>query len=1023
MRGAARRVVLSLALATMLSPAEGATNRLRVYPNTTIRAFALAQGPDGFLWLAAADGLYRFDGFHYHKITGYPLASARFLTFTGDGSLWAADFQGLVRLRDGRFETILTEDINGLTAYPDQIFVQPGGSLARIGLDGSVRRMNYRIRRAMSIDSSGRLWGVCLAPVEICWIDPKNPEVRHAAGDGGDFYQASPDAKGRLWIADGEHAVLLENGRTVIQMKRRATPEGNRAGPLLTGRNGRIWFLGETPRELLSGAEFRDRADHDRFAPLAGVEASDGHLWLSSSGRGLVEWIRDENWERWFPEDFSGEPAVQVLVGRGGAVLLATHKYIYRKVGPQWKRLTRDERRYDSVIPLDDGGFLAAIRGCCVARLSEDGTIVERLPDLQPGRNDYRKIVRDSKNRYWAGAKEALLRIEGRPGSLHFSRQQLPGVPDSETQQAVDLEIDKDGRLWVGYVAGVAWLDEEDRWHRIRTSEPVTTVRSIAVDTNEIWVAYRKPGVFSRLVKNGDGWDVIHYNFSPRDTYFVKRDSRGWIWRGTPNGVYVADGVHFSAGDWLHLHMGNGLAANELDQYGFFQDTDGSVWIAGEEGVTHLRPDSSWFRAPRDSAPPRVTRIESDGRVFLYTAGIPSELNGNLKTLRIDVGTLGTSPLRDVPLRWRLLPKKDWQPSADGTLEFRDLANGPYSLEVAYAGGEPFAIYSFRVGAASRWLSWLWWFVPAGLMAPFALRRSLLAKTRFRLEKTMFLLRRRFHQSAADSIPNDWSGKILNGRYRADRIVSRGGFSIVYEAADLRAPSTRIAVKVLSRTEKKDGWIRDRFAHEVSALRSIEHPGVVRVFDSWISPAGEPCLAMPFLEGQTLRQAMAHATRVDRARASALIRRIGDALGEVHARGIVHRDLKPENIMLMEDDQPVIVDFGSAGLRTADNELAETTLIAGSFHYMAPERLTGRYSPATDVYSFAVIILELVSGKRLADLRAAFSDAPFSDEVSTALGNELAGSLLAPAFDPDPRRRPAAVKEWADRIASSIARM
>jgi serine/threonine protein kinase len=192
----------------------------------------------------------------------------------------------------------------------------------------------------------------------------------------------------------------------------------------------------------------------------------------------------------------------------------------------------------------------------------------------------------------------------------------------------------------------------------------------------------------------------------------------------------------------------------------------------------------------------------------------------------------------------------------------------------------------------------------------------------------------------------------------------------------------------------------------------------VRILDSWISPLGEPCLAMPLLDGQTLRQAM---TSVDRGRAATLIRRIGDALGEVHAHGIVHRDLKPENIMLAENDQPVIVDFGSAGLRTAENELAETTLIAGSFHYMAPERLTGRYSPATDVYSFAVIILELLSRKRLADLRAAFSDASFKDEVCAAVGNEVAGVLLAAAFNPEPRRRPVSVQEWSDKIASALS--
>src|SRR5262249_28320956 len=153
-------------------------------------------------------------------------------------------------------------------------------------------------------------------------------------------------------------------------------------------------------------------------------------------------------------------------------------------------------------------------------------------------------------------------------------------------------------------------------------------------------------------------------------------------------------------------------AANELDQYGFFEDSDGSIWIAGEEGVTHMRPDSSWFHPAPNAAPPRVTRVDADGQIFRFSDKLPQELPGNLKMLRIDLGASDASPFRDTPLRWRLLPSKDWQPSSDGSLELRELGKGAHTLEVAYAGGAAFAAYSFRVGPATPWLSWLWLFVP-----------------------------------------------------------------------------------------------------------------------------------------------------------------------------------------------------------------------------------------------------------------------------------------------------------------------
>jgi serine/threonine protein kinase len=253
---------------------------------------------------------------------------------------------------------------------------------------------------------------------------------------------------------------------------------------------------------------------------------------------------------------------------------------------------------------------------------------------------------------------------------------------------------------------------------------------------------------------------------------------------------------------------------------------------------------------------------------------------------------------------------------------------------------------------------------------------------------------------------------------------------VVYEARDLRDGGARLAVKVLNRNSKQEGWVRDRFAHEVSALRSVQHPGVVSILDSWISPAGEPCLTMPFLNGQTLRAALEEGP-LSLPRAAQIIRQLGSALADIHSRGIVHRDLKPENLMLLSpgtaQEQVVIIDFGTAGLRSAENELAATTLMSGSFHYMAPERLTGHYSPASDVFSLGVIILEILTSKRLAALNAMFSDLSFQTELENVLRSRLdpeaarlLADLLTPAYNPQPRNRPADVTEWSNQLAAVI---
>src|SRR6266852_819329 len=133
------RFILTAALALrLIAVAEAAPHSL--HPNPSLTIFSIAEGPDGFLWLAASDGLYRYDGFHYHKIASYPFPSARFLAFTGDGSLWCGDFAGLARARNNRFEIPLRETVFNLVAYPDQLFVRLN-VLARLRLDGSVGQL------------------------------------------------------------------------------------------------------------------------------------------------------------------------------------------------------------------------------------------------------------------------------------------------------------------------------------------------------------------------------------------------------------------------------------------------------------------------------------------------------------------------------------------------------------------------------------------------------------------------------------------------------------------------------------------------------------------------------------------------------------------------------------------------------------------------------------------------------------------------------------------------------------------
>lgn len=1026
-----------------------APHRFIIHPNTAITILAIAEGPDGFLWLAAQDGLYRFDGFHYQKMRNFPFQSARFIAPAGEDSLWIGGAQGLVRYQN-RFDVLLREEVTALATLSDQVIVRNGLRYRSIYLDGSIQALAYDGRSYVTPNPSGGLWFGIPGESVAMLADPGRPgTILERVRLPDRFDQVVRDSQGRVWAADANRAVALKDGRQVEELRRRHSQKTERPRPLLAGRNGQVWFLGETIRELTNKLEFRDRALNDQYQPTAGYQDRRGHLWVARLGQGLIEWIPDPDWRRWFSDDFGGVAAAQVSQTAGGSMVACTHANLYRldRSGETWTALAKTERVYAALLPLSSGDFLASIRKFGLARLSPTGEIVERPANPLPSADEYRILIEDGKNQLWVGNKAVLFRIEGRPGSLHLRREELPGIERSRNANSVDLAIDAAGRLWTGYAEGIAWLDDQDYWHKLPTDRPVEMVRSFAladrVKGEDIWVAYRGTGRFSRLQKKGDRWNVTDFTsaagYVPEDSHFIKRDSRGWIWRGAPDGVHISDGIHVEPNDWIHISLQNGLATASTDQYGFFEDRNGGVWIAGEDGISHLKPDPAWFDGPRDVPPPRITRVEIDGHEApVGTAALPPAK----ESLRIEVGSLDAPAFRDYPFRYRLKPLfTDWRLSRDGTFQFRQLPPDAYTLQVAFTGNgtSPELAYPFRVETPGTRVTWMWLLsfpLGGGALALFARWFPWPERIRYRFTKYVFLLRRRFTSKEStssgdgDSRFQNHAGEIVAERYQLVRAVSRGGFSVVYEARDLHNDSARIAIKILNTGAGDEGWLRDRFAHEIAALRSVHHPAVVAVLDSWISPEGEPCLAMPFLEGPTLREALKSGP-FSRGVAACMIRELGSAIAEIHGRGIVHRDLKPENVMLPDANrlQPVVIDFGTASLRGRRDQLARTTLLAGSFHYMAPERLTCHYSQASDVYSLGVMILELLTGKRLADLRILFSDDTFHDElervVECAVGPDVAKAIvseLAKAYDPRPQGRPSDVRAWSGALAGLLER-
>jgi len=217
--------------------------------------------------------------------------------------------------------------------------------------------------------------------------------------------------------------------------------------------------------------------------------------------------------------------------------------------------------------------------------------------------------------------------------------------------------------------------------------------------------------------------------------------------------------------------------------------------------------------------------------------------------------------------------------------------------------------------------------------------------------------------------------------------------------------------------------VRHRFAQEVAALHTLNHPGLVRLLDSWISPEGEPCLAMEYLEGPTLRELLTKAGTFAPEQLAGIVEQLGDAVGAIHERGIVHRDLKPENIIVLgigtPDQRTVVIDFGSSALRGKAEDQENTITLTGSLHYIAPERLGGQYSSASDLYSLGVIVLEMGSGKRPAEMDVTPLEPEFIQLTSLWAGTAAAETLVS-ALQHQPSRRPPRVTDWAEELSGQL---
>ena len=298
--------------------------------------------------------------------------------------------------------------------------------------------------------------------------------------------------------------------------------------------------------------------------------------------------------------------------------------------------------------------------------------------------------------------------------------------------------------------------------------------------------------------------------------------------------------------------------------------------------------------------------------------------------------------------------------------------------------------------------------------------------------RTHSLIGRPVLQWEETEAPSDWPFKQI-GPYQITGKLGAGGMGEVYRGVR-QNPQMTVAIKLMQPDLPREE--AQRFEAEQQILADLNHPNIVRLFDSG-EIGGRRYFVMEFVEGKNLKE-MLDDGPLPLARAVEITKQVCSALGAAHRRGIVHRDLKPFNLMVTERDGELVVktlDFGIAVLKDS-GELTRrnyTQGVIGTPAYLSPEQAAGKprdqIDGRADIYSLGVVVYEMITGQKVfngnwQELKhqhlAVKPIVPSIRRPDLKIPKAVDEAVLR-ALEKDPDKRYPAAQEFAQALADAIA--
>jgi signal transduction histidine kinase/ligand-binding sensor domain-containing protein len=602
-------------------------------PSAWVRA--LAQTPDGYLWIGTQAGLVRHGGGDLQALPA-PRAFEQAvdvvqLSVGGDGRLWLAPNRGApVCLREGVYEPCfpagqaLPPDTRVLTVQADA-----GARGAWLGTTSGIHRFDgarlalvHRPDRwgsaaltTLALDGD-RLWIGTAAGLWLAQGSELSPHTDAGGFGPGPVAALLQAPAGHRWVAGPGRLARLDRGAGVVLGQAEGLPRWQPTS-LLEDRHGNLWLgtrSGLIRYQAGRGLTTFTRADglpEDDISAL--LEDREGSLWVGTRGGGLAQFSDRTLSTALGPPSLRDRWVYAVAEVGSGALWAGSMLGLTR-----WK--DGQERIYNRADGLPEGGVFTVwpapsgevwVGGEWGLARWRDGKIDQPLPVKGP----VTALFVDDGGTLWVGGPELLARHDGK----QLTRLSLaPADRDLPMGEIRGMQHDDQGVLWVSG-NGRLYRVDGDELHRDRTpGTPVSgRVRALhrAAD-GTLWL-----GTYDGLARRKGGvwrFDQAPAGLPLTDLFQVLTDDRGHLWIGAARGLYRVDQAALDGGApgpilaFETTDRRREVAATRSRQPGAWKGAGGRLWFASARGVIGVDPD----RVPVNALPPPV-RIEQalvDGR-------------------------------------------------------------------------------------------------------------------------------------------------------------------------------------------------------------------------------------------------------------------------------------------------------------------------------------------------------------------------------------------------------------------------